>query len=98
MISSSFKYGCIGRDKTFFEIINEPITNIDNQKTEDIVRQIEKTEKLEDDLNKILGSKTKAQLMQMAIDGGIELPAQLSKAEMVANVIANYDNITKKKI
>lgn len=87
-----------GRDKTFFEIINEPILNIDNQKTEDIVRQIEKTEKLEEDLNKILGGKTKAQLMQMALDGGIELPAQLSKAEMVANVIANYDSITKKKI
>ena len=87
-----------GRDKTFFEIINEPITNVDNQKTEDIVRQIEKTEKLEDDLNKILGGKTKAQLMQMAMDGGIELPAQLSKAEMVANIIANYDSITKKKI
>jgi hypothetical protein len=87
-----------GRDKTFFESINEPIVNIDNQKTEDIVKQIEKTEKLEDDLNKILGGKTKAQLMQMALDGGIELPAQLSKAEMVANVIANYDSITKKKI
>ena len=87
-----------GRDKTFFESINEPITNVDNQKTEDIVKQIEKTEKLEDDLNKILGGKTKAQLMQMAMDGGIELPAQLSKAEMVANVIANYDSITKKKI
>jgi len=87
-----------GRDKTFFEIINEPIVNIDNQKTEDIVKQIEKTEKLEEDLNKILGGKTKAQLMQMALDGGIELPAQLSKAEMVANVIANYDSITKKKI
>jgi len=87
-----------GRDKTFFESINEPIVNIDNQKTEDIVKQIEKTEKLEDDLNKILGGKTKAQLMQMALDGGIELPAQLSKAEMVANVIQNYDSITKKKI
>ena len=87
-----------GRDKTFFESINEPITNVDNQKTEDIVKQIEKTEKLEDDLNKILGGKTKAQLMQMALDGGIELPAQLSKAEMVANVITNYDSITKKKI
>ena len=87
-----------GRDKTFFESINEPITNVDNQKTEDIVKQIEKTEKLEDDLNKILGGKTKAQLMQMALDGGIELPAQLSKAEMVANVIQNYDSITKKKI
>ena len=87
-----------GRDKTFFESINEPITNVDNQKTEDIVKQIEKTEKLEEDLNKILGGKTKAQLMQMALDGGIDLPAQLSKAEMVANVIANYDSITKKKI
>ena len=90
--------GYDGRDKTFFESINEPIINIDNQKTEDIVKQIEKTEKLEDDLNKILGGKTKAQLMQMALDGGIELPAQLSKAEMVANVITNYDSITKKKI
>ena len=87
-----------GRDKTFFESINEPIINVDNQKTEDIVKQIEKTEKLEEDLNKILGGKTKAQLMQMALDGGIDLPAQLSKAEMVANVIANYDSITKKKI
>lgn len=87
-----------GRDKTFFESINETVTNVDNQKTEDIVKQIEKTEKLEEDLNKILGGKTKAQLMQMAMDGGIELPAQLSKAEMVANVINNYDNITKKKI
>jgi len=87
-----------GREKTFFKIINEPITNVDNQKTEDIVRQIEKTEKLEDDLNKILGGKTKAQVMQMAMDGGIELPAQLSKAEMVANIIANYNSITKKKI
>ena len=90
--------GYDGRDKTFFESINEPIINIDNQKTADIVNQIEKTEKLEDDLNKILGGKTKAQLMQMALDGGIELPAQLSKAEMVANVITNYDSITKKKI
>ena len=90
--------GYDGRDKTFFESINEPIVNIDNQKTEDIVKQIEKTEKLEEDLNTILGGKTKAQLMQMAIDGGIELPAQLSKAEMVANVITNYDSITKKKI
>ena len=87
-----------GRDKTYFESINEPITNVDNQKTEDIVKQIEKTEKLEEDLNKILGGKTKAQLMQMALDGGIDLQAQLSKAEMVANVIANYDSITKKKI
>ena len=87
-----------GRDKTFFESINDPIVNVDHQKTEDIVKQIEKTEKLEDDLNKILGGKTKAQLMQMALDGGIELPAQLGKAEMVANVIANYDSITKKKI
>ena len=49
-----------GRDKTFFESINEPITNVDNQKTEDIVKQIEKTEKLEEDLNKILGGKTKS--------------------------------------
>ena len=90
--------GYDGRDKTFFESINEPIVNIDNQKTEDIVKQIEKTEKLEEDLNTILGGKTKAQLMQMALDGGIDLPAQLSKAEMVANVITNYDSITKKKI
>ena len=29
------------------------------------------------------------------MDGGIELTPQLSKAEMVANVIANYDNIKK---
>lgn len=90
--------GYDGRDKTFFESINEPVQNVDNQKTEDIVQQIEKTEKLEEDLNKILGGKTKAQLMQMALDGGIELPAQLSKAEMVANVVNNYDSITKKKI
>ena len=48
--------------KHFFESINEPIVNIDNQKTADIVNQIEKTEKLEDDLNKILGGKTKSQL------------------------------------
>ena len=87
-----------GNPKSFFESINEPINNIDNQKTEDIVKQIEKTEKLEEDLNKILGGKTKAQLIQMALDGGIELPAQLTKAEMVANVIQNYDSITKKKI
>ena len=87
-----------GRDKTFFESINEPIVNIDNQKTADIVNQIEKTEKLEDDLNKILGGKTKSQLLQMALDGGVEIPAQFSKAEIVANVIANYDSITKKKI
>lgn len=94
--------GYDGRDKTFFETINEPVipevTNVDNQKTEDIVKQIEKTEKLEDDLNKILGGKTKSQLLQMALDGGIEIPAQLTKAEIVANVIANYDSITKKKI
>ena len=87
-----------GRDKTFFESINEPIVNIDNQKTADIVNQIEKTEKLEDDLNKILGGKTKSQLLQMALDGGVEIPAQFPKAEIVANVIANYDSITKKKI
>ena len=91
-----------GRNKTFFESINEPVipevSNVDNQKTEDIVKQIEKTEKLEDDLNKILGGKTKSQLLQMALDGGIEIPAQLTKAEIVANVIANYDSITKKKI
>ena len=90
--------GYDGRDKTFFESINEPVANIDNQKTEDIVKQIEKTEKLEEDLNNILGGKTKAQLLQMAADGGIEIPAQLSKADIVANVIANYDSITKKKI
>lgn len=87
-----------GRDKTFFESINEPLTNVDNQKTEDIVKQIEKTEKLEEDLNKILGGKTKAQLLRMASDGGLDLPAQLTKAEIVANVISNYDSITKKKI
>ena len=90
--------GYDGRDKTFFESINEPMENVDNQKTEDIVKQIERTDKLEEDLNKILGGKTKSQLMAMAQDGGIELPAQYSKAEMVANVIANYDSITKKKI
>ena len=94
--------GYDGRDKTFFESINETnlpeVSNVDNQKTEDIVKQIEKTEKLEDDLNKILGGKTKSQLLQMALDGGIEIPAQLTKAEIVANVIANYDSITKKKI
>jgi hypothetical protein len=90
--------GYDGRDKTFFESINEPVQNVDNQKTEDIVQQIERTEKLEEDLNKILGGKTKSQLMAMAQDGGIELPAQLSKADMVANVITNYDSITKKKI
>ena len=90
--------GYDGRDKTFFESINEPVANIDNQKTEDIVKQIEKTEKLEEELNNILGGKTKAQLLQMAADGGIEIPAQLSKADIVANVIANYDSITKKKI
>jgi len=90
--------GYDGRDKTFFESINEPVQNVDNQNTQDIVQQIEKTEKLEEDLNKILGGKTKSQLMAMAQDGGIELPAQLSKADMVANVITNYDSITKKKI
>ena len=90
--------GYDGRDKTFFESINEPMENVDNQKTEDIVKQIERTDKLEEDLNKILGGKTKSQLMAMAQDGGIELPAQYSKAEMVANVIADYDSITKKKI
>ena len=79
-----------GRDKTFFESINEPIANVDNQKTADIVNQIEKTEKLEEDLNKILGGKTKAQLLQMAADGGIEIPAQLSKADIVANVCLLY--------
>ena len=91
-----------GSSKTFFESINEPIipevSNADNQQTADIVKQIEKTEKLEEDLNLILGRKTKAQLLQMASDGGIEIPAQSSKAEIVANVIANYDSITKKKI
>ena len=89
-----------GRDWTYMEQdeVEDPIANVDNQKTEDIVNQIEKTEKLEEDLNKILGGKTKAQLLQMAADGGIEIPAQLTKADIVANVIANYDSITKKKI
>ena len=87
-----------GNEKSFFESINEPVANVDNQKTEDIVKQIEKTEKLEQDLNTILGSKTKTQLIKMAEDGGYELPAQLTKAEMVANIITNYDTITKKKI
>ena len=90
--------GYDGRDKTFFFFFYEPMENVDNQKTEDIVKQIERTDKLEEDLNKILGGKTKSQLMAMAQDGGIELPAQYSKAEIVANVIANYDSITKKKI
>ena len=36
--------------------------------------------------------------MQMALDGGIELPAQLSKAEMVANVITNYDTVSAKNL
>ena len=87
-----------GRDWTFMDQEEEPDIDIDNQKTEDIVKQIEKTEKLEEDLNKILGGKTKAQLLQMAADGGIEIPAQLTKADIVANVIQNYDSITKKKI
>ena len=89
-----------GRDWTYMEQdeVEEPVANVDNQKTQDIVNQIEKTEKLEEDLNKILGGKTKAQLLQMAADGGIEIPAQLTKADIVANVIANYDSITKKKI
>ena len=89
-----------GRDWTYMEQdeVEDPVANVDNQKTQDIVNQIEKTEKLEEDLNKILGGKTKAQLLQMAADGGIEIPAQLTKADIVANVIANYDSITKKKI
>ena len=89
-----------GMDWTYMEQdeVEEPVANVDNQKTQDIVNQIEKTEKLEEDLNKILGGKTKAQLLQMAADGGIEIPAQLTKADIVANVIANYDSITKKKI
>ena len=89
-----------GRYWTYMEQdeVEDPGANVDNQKTQDIVNQIEKTEKLEEDLNKILGGKTKAQLLQMAADGGIEIPAQLTKADIVANVIANYDSITKKKI
>ena len=46
----------------------------------------------------ILKGKTKSQLLLMAEDGGLEIPAQLSKAEIVANIITNYDSITKKKI
>ena len=91
-----------GRDKTFFESINEPavpeVKNIDTQSTTDIVEQIAQTNKSEQDLNMILKGKTKSQLLLMAEDGGVEIPAQLSKAEIVANIIANYDSITKKKI
>jgi len=91
-----------GRDKTFFESINEPaipeVKNVDTQSTTDIVEQISQTDKSEQDLNMILKGKTKSQLLLMAEDGGIEIPAQLSKAEIVANIIANYDSITKKKI
>ena len=91
-----------GKDKTFFESINEPLTppvrNTDVQSTTDIVQQISESNKSDQDLNMILKGKTKSQLMAMAQDGGIELPAQYSKAEMVANVIQNYDSITKKKI
>ena len=92
-----------GRDKTFFESINDPIVvpevnNVDAQSTTDIVDQISQTTKSDHDLNMILKGKTKSQLLAMAEDGGIEIPAQLSKAEIVANIIANYDSITKKKI
>ena len=91
-----------GNDKTFFESINEPavpeVKNIDTQSTTDIVEQIAQTNKSEQDLNMILKGKTKSQLLLMAEDGGVEIPAQLSKAEIVANIIANYDSITKKKI
>ena len=92
-----------GKDKTFFESINEPasmpeVKNVDTQTTTDIVEQIAQTNKSEQDLNMILKGKTKSQLLSMAEDGGVEIPAQLSKAEIVANIIANYDSITKKKI
>jgi hypothetical protein len=92
-----------GRDKTFFESINDTIivpevNNVDAQSTTDIVDQISQTTKSDQDLNMILKGKTKSQLLAMAEDGGIEIPAQLSKAEIVANIIANYDSITKKKI
>jgi len=92
-----------GNDKTFFESINEPasmpeVKNVDTQTTTDIVEQIAQTNKSEQDLNMILKGKTKSQLLSMAEDGGVEIPAQLSKAEIVANIIANYDSITKKKI
>ena len=91
-----------GKDKTFFQSINEPLApqvqNVDTQSTTDIVKQISESNKSDQDLNMILKGKTKSQLMAMAQDGGIELPAQYSKAEMVANVIQNYDSITKKKI
>ena len=91
-----------GRDKSFFESINETVvpevSNVDNQKTADIIDQVEQSNKSQEDLNMILKGKTKSQLLQMADDGGMEIPAQLSKAEMVANIIANYDSITKKKI
>jgi len=91
-----------GKDKTFFESINEPATpqvqNVDQQKTVDIVEQIAKTDSSAQNLNMILKGKTKSQLLLMAEDGGLEIPAQLGKAEIVANIIANYDIITKKKI
>lgn len=91
-----------GKDKTFFESINEPyvpeVKNVDTQTTTDIVEQIAQTDKSEQDLNMILKGKTKSQLLSMAEDGGIDIPAQLSKAEIVANIILNYDSITKKKI
>ena len=91
-----------GKDKTFFESINEPhipeVNNADTQSTTDIVEQIAQTDKSEQDLNMILKGKTKSQLLSMAEDGGIDIPAQLSKAEIVANIILNYDSITKKKI
>jgi hypothetical protein len=91
-----------GKDKTFFESINEPyvpeVKNVDTQSTTDIVEQIAQTNKSEQDLNMILKGKTKSQLLSMAEDGGIDIPAQLSKAEIVANIILNYDSITKKKI
>lgn len=91
-----------GKDKTFFESINEPavpeVKNVDTQTTTDIVEQIAQTNKSEQDLNMILKGKTKSQLLSMAEDGGVEIPAQLGKAEIVANIIANYDSITKKKI
>ena len=91
-----------GKDKTFFESINEPyvpeVKNVDTQSTTDIVEQIAQTDKSEQDLNMILKGKTKSQLLSMAEDGGIDIPAQLSKAEIVANIILNYDSITKKKI
>ena len=94
-----------GNDKTFFDTINETVVvdipevkNVDQQKTEDIVEQITQTDQSERNLNMILKGKTKSQLLLMAEDGGLEIPAQLSKAEIVANIITNYDSITKKKI